>query len=407
VNANPSVRLRGVTDRLASPRLAVGLGLLYLVLLVAMLPLSALADQFTLGSVSLLIFVPFAAVGVLIAFRQPRNPIGWIMLLLATSFMVGADASAYSVAAYRAGHHGLPLARLAVFLTAGWIGFVLLLPLPILLFPDGHLPSPRWRWTLRLYLVCAAVVVVGLGIGEHGAFTDRRITVDSSGALAHTSSSSGLVAALTAVLFVAYVLLSLSWVVRQVVAYRRSTGERREQLKWLMSGGATAIIGLVISAALHGSRSPVLSAMAGVATVGLAAIPLGIGVGILKYRLYAIDRLISRTLSYLIVTGLLAGVFIGIVALATQVLPFSSPVAVAASTLAAAALFNPLRLRVQRLVDRRFNRSRYDAEAIVTAFTMRLRDAVDLDTVRSELLLAVDRAVEPAHASVWLRPRQQ
>jgi hypothetical protein len=99
-------------------------------------------------------------------------------------------------------------------------------------------------------------------------------------------------------------------------------------------------------------------------------------------------------------------VFVGIVALATQVLPFSSPVAVAASTLAAAALFNPLRLRVQRLVDRRFNRARYDAEAIVTAFTLRLRDAVDLDTVRHELLLAVERAVEPAHASVWLRPRR-
>jgi hypothetical protein len=106
-----------------------------------------------------------------------------------------------------------------------------------------------------------------------------------------------------------------------------------------------------------------------------------------------------------ILTGLLVGVFVGIVVLATEVLPFSSPVAVAASTLAVAALFNPLRLRVQRLVDRRFNRARYDAEAIVAAFTLRLRDAVDLDTVRSELLLAVDRAVEPAHASVWLRPR--
>jgi hypothetical protein len=118
----------------------------------------------------------------------------------------------------------------------------------------------------------------------------------------------------------------------------------------------------------------------------------------------AIDRLISRTLSYLIITGLLAGVFVGIVVLTTDVLPFSSPVGVAASTLAAAALFNPLRLRVQRLVDRRFNRARYDAEAIVAAFTMRLRDAVDLDTVRHELLAAVDGAVQPAHASLWLRP---
>ncbi len=116
------------------------------------------------------------------------------------------------------------------------------------------------------------------------------------------------------------------------------------------------------------------------------------------------DGGISRTLSYAILTGLLVGVFVGIVALATDVLPFSSPVAVAASTLAAAALFTPLRRRVQHAVDRRFNRARYDAEAIVVAFTMRLRDAVDLDTVRSELLVAVDGAVQPAHASLWIRP---
>jgi hypothetical protein len=389
---------------LASPRHAIGLGLLYVVLLVGVLPLSALAGQFTLGSLSLLIFVPFAAVGVLVAFRQPGNPIGWIMVFLALSFMIGADASFYSVAAYRLGHHGLPLPRLAVFLTTGWIGFVLLLPLPVVLFPDGHLPSPRWRWTLRVYLACAATVVIVLAIKERGAFTDRRITVDSSGALTHTSGNSGSGAALTAALFIAYALLSLSWVVRQVVAYRRSTGERREQLKWLMSGGATAIIGLVISAALHGNHSPVLVVLAGAGVVALAALPIGIGVGILRYRLYEIDRLISRTISYAILTGLLAAIFTGIVALATQVLPFSSPVAVAASTLAAAGLFNPLRKRVQRLVDRRFNRARYDAEAIVTAFTLRLRDAVDLDTVRGELLRAVNGAVQPAHASVWIRP---
>ena len=407
MNANPVVRLRGVADRFASPRLAIGLGVLYLVLLVAVLPLSALADQFTVGTVSLLIFVPFAAVGVLIAFRQPRNPIGWLMLLLPVSFMVGADASAYSVAAYRVGHHGLPLARLAVFLSAGWIGFLVLLPLPILLFPDGHLPSPRWRWTLRLYLVCVAVVIVGFGIGERGAFTHRRITVDSSGALAQSGGHGGVVAALVAVLFIAYALLSLSWVVRQVVAYRRSTGERREQLKWLMAGGATCIVGVVTSAVLGTIHSPVASALSSAGFVAITALPIGIGVGILKYRLYEIDRLISRTLSYAILTGLLVGVFVGIVSLATDVLPFSSPVAVAASTLAAAALFNPLRRRVQHLVDRRFNRARYDAEAIVAAFTLRLRDAVDLDTIRDDLLRAVDGAVQPAHASVWLRPPAQ
>ena len=142
-------------------------------------------------------------------------------------------------------------------------------------------------------------------------------------------------------------------------------------------------------------------------SVALVALPWSVGIAVLRYRLYEVDRLISRTISYAILTGLLVAVFVGIVALATDVLPFSSPVGVAASTLAAAALFNPLRLRVQRLVDRRFNRARYDAEAIVSAFTMRLRDAVDLDTVRWELLLAVDGAVQPAHASVWMRPPER
>jgi ABC-type bacteriocin/lantibiotic exporter with double-glycine peptidase domain len=126
------------------------------------------------------------------------------------------------------------------------------------------------------------------------------------------------------------------------------------------------------------------------------------GVAILKYRLYDIDRIISRTLAYAIVTGLLVGVYAALVLLATQVLSFSSPVAVAASTLAAAALFNPLRRRVQRVVDRRFNRARYDADQIVATFAAHLKDAVDLDSVRDDLAAAVHRALEPARISVWI-----
>jgi len=133
-------------------------------------------------------------------------------------------------------------------------------------------------------------------------------------------------------------------------------------------------------------------------------IPAAVGVAILKYRLYDIDRLISRTLAYAIVTGLLIGVYAGLVLLATQVLSITSPVAVAASTLAAAALFSPLRRRVQRVVDRRFNRVRYDADQTIAAFAARLRDAIDLDAVRSDLLTVVNTAVEPAHISVWTGP---
>jgi hypothetical protein len=136
---------------------------------------------------------------------------------------------------------------------------------------------------------------------------------------------------------------------------------------------------------------------------GIAALPVAIGVAILKYRLYEIDRIISRTLAYAIVTGLLVGVYAGLVLLATQVLRASSPVAVAASTLVAAALFNPVRRRVQHAVDRRFNRARYDAERMVTAFAARLQDAVDTDAVRADLTGVVHTALEPTHVSVWLR----
>jgi hypothetical protein len=136
----------------------------------------------------------------------------------------------------------------------------------------------------------------------------------------------------------------------------------------------------------------------------LAALPVGIGVGILKYRLYEIDRLISRTLSYAILTALLVGTFIGLIALTTNTFARSGRVGVAASTLAAAALFNPLRKRIQHLVDRRFNRARYDAEATVAAFTAQLRDAVEIDAIRADLLDAVNRAVQPTQASVWIKP---
>ena len=192
-------------------------------------------------------------------------------------------------------------------------------------------------------------------------------------------------------------VIVLSFVAHQVLSWRRAAGERRQQLKWLATGAVVTLA--VIAVSLGFSSTSVVGEILG---IGLAALPVGIGVGILKYRLYDIDRIISRTLAYAIVTGLLVGVYAGLVLLATRVLPLSSPVAAAASTLAAAALFSPLRRRVQRAVDRRFNRARYDADQTVAAFAARLKDAVDLDTVRDDLAGAVHQALEPAHVSVWI-----
>ena len=143
-------------------------------------------------------------------------------------------------------------------------------------------------------------------------------------------------------------------------------------------------------------------ATADLSILGIIAFPVAIGIGILKYRLYEIDRLVSRTVSYAILTGLLAGVFVGLVALTTEVLPFSSPVGVAASTLVAAAPFGPLRGRIQRAVDHRFNRARYDAETIIAAFATRMQDATDLEEIRLDLLAVAYQALEPAHVLLWL-----
>ena len=199
---------------------------------------------------------------------------------------------------------------------------------------------------------------------------------------------------------VAYAWIAVSWlsfVGHQVLSWHRATGERRQQLKWLACGAAVTLcvglLGSALSSAIAASR---------LLEVGVTAMPVAIGVGILKYRLYDIDRIISRTLAYAIVTGLLVGVYAGLVLLTQQVLGFTSPVAVAVSTLIAAALFSPLRRRVQRAVDRRFNRARYNAEQTVGAFAIRLKDAVDLDAVRDDLAGVVQTALEPAHLSVWV-----
>jgi hypothetical protein len=286
----------------------------------------------------------------------------------------------------------------AVFLAAGWAWLILSLPLPIALFPNGKLQG-RWRWTLPAFLTVTGIFVAILAWKDLSGVFARRIEVDSAGELTvFSSSQSGWLAYCIEIYVPLYAAFSVAWVVRLVLRYRRAIGVEREQLKWFFAGGTVCIGSMLIGLPLGDHTA------GNIAWIAISALPLGVGIGVLKYRLYEIDKLISRTIAYLIVTGLLVGVFVGIVALTTHVLPFSSPVGVAASTLAAAALFNPLRGRVQRLVDRRFNRARYDADAVVAAFTLRLRDAVDLDTVRGELLRAVDRAVEPAHASVWIRP---
>jgi hypothetical protein len=391
-------------SRWASPAAANLLGALTLVAMIGGVPLSIPAHALSAGLGEPPLMLPFTVVGWIVARRQPRNPIGWIMLLLALIYMASSDAGLYAVIAYRYGHPHLLLARLAVFLTQGWVALLLLLPVPILLFPDGRLPSPRWRWAFRAYVLAGGAFFIGEGIRDLRAFTERHLKIDSSGELAvFTSSAKGLYAAAGVLLLLIYAALALSFVVGQLLMFRRSTGQRRAQLKWLMTGGVIGIVGFVLLIVLSTSSSSPLRAVGNVAIFGVVAVPLSIGVGILKYRLYDIDRLISRTLSYAIVTGLLVGVYVGVVTVATRALPLSSPIGVAASTLIVAALFTPLRRRAQRLVDHRFNRARYDAESTIATFTARLRDEVDLQQIQGDLIAVVHQSVEPSHVAVWIR----
>jgi hypothetical protein len=244
-----------------------------------------------------------------------------------------------------------------------------------------------------------------------GAIAGHSIHILPSGDLSVVDVPTGNAAWLSAAQAVVVPLLVVFWLAfvgRQALSWRGADGERRQQLKWLMSGAAICLVGgstVVLLASLDPDMPTAAQVAVNLSGFGVAALPVGIGVGILKYRLYEIDRIISRTLAYAIVTGLLVGVYAGLVLLATQVLGFSSTWAVAASTLAAAALFTPLRRRVQRAVDRRFNRARYDADETVAAFAARLKEAVDLDAVRDDLAGVVRQALEPAHLSVWTSQR--
>jgi hypothetical protein len=387
--------------RLASPVTATVLAVLSLMLLAGALVLSALTGQLSvLGSGPIVpVVVIYAAVGFVVARRQPGNPIGWILITWIVVFLLSGVAGGYAALYYRFGHHGLPLAPVAVVLGPLWAPALLLFPVVILLFPDGRLAARRWRWVLRAYVVAGALASAAVFAPAVIAVARHDVRIDAAGNLISTGRPHGGLLAVAGPLGLGLiVVIVLSFVAHQVLSWRRATGERRQQLKWLAAGAMVTVV--VVAASLGFSSTGAVGEVLG---IGLAALPAGIGVGILKYRLYDIDRIISRTLAYAIVTGLLVGVYAGLVLLATEVLQFHSSVAVAMSTLAAAALFNPLRRRVQRAVDRRFNRARYDADQTVTAFAARLKDEVDLDSVRDDLATVVENALEPAHMSVWIR----
>jgi hypothetical protein len=360
--------------------------------------------------------VAYTGAGRLISSRMPGNAIGWLLSLVGLSVAIAAFTEQYALYGLVTAPGSVPAGRVAGALAAGTASLTIALLLPlILLFPDSRLPSRRWRpvlWAMSVVMVGWASQLFQAGTRVTGGLTnaldaDHADYPNPFGILPRHGWYSGLLAVIFGLAVVTGVL-----VVASVFVRRRGAGpELRKQLAWLGYVGVVTAV-WVVAQILNALLAPPSLSNGWLGTLiwgfmeltPIAGIPAAVAVAVLKYRLYEIDKIISRTLAYAIVTGLLVGVYAGLVLLATQVLTIKSPVAVAVATLAAAALFTPLRSRVQHLVDRRFNRTRYDADQTLSAFAARLKDAVDQDAVRDDLLGVVHRSLEPSHAAVWVRP---
>jgi hypothetical protein len=359
--------------------------------------------------VLLLATLPAVTAGTILVTRLPSNLVGWLLLIAGLAIAVTPAVS--NLAGYGLNVHpgSVPGAVwLAIISDFSWLPVIAcaLVYLP-LLYPTGRLLSPRWRIVTVAGTGAFLVATIESAVVP---FTPGTYPPDVRNPLLLSGPLGDLLAGLgnaSHVVVIASVFLALASL---VVRYRRAAGVERQQLKWfavvIAIGGPATVIALLTSNITTGIGAAVSSLAFITAVVGLALLPIAIGIAILRYRLYEIDRLISRTISYGVLTAIVAGLFVGFILVFQAVLApvtGSNELAVAGSTLLAAALFQPIRRRVQRLVDRRFNRTRYDAERTVAAFAERLRDEVDLEQLRAEILATVAATVEPSSVSLWLR----
>jgi hypothetical protein len=371
-------------------------GLVVTLLVTRPLTTDAVVDGAFDGAIWLL----FATVGLVLTLRRPANPIGWLYAAAGLVWTLYIPWDPWVDQLLRSGRPLPPAARLAAL--AGdslWaVGITLAITLPLLLLPDGRLRSPRWRPVAIAAIAGTAMSVVGWSLAPEPMTQTLRPVAKPfplhgvAGAVAGTVSWIGW-----GMLFACVPAAAACVVLR----FRTSRGTERQQLRWVVAGAAVAGAAPLVLLPLGLSGLVPEDAFA---IPLLLSVPTAIAVAVLRYRLWDLDRLVSRTVTYALVTALLVIPYLLILPAATRLAGSSGSLAVAAATLAAAALFQPLRRRVQDLVDRRFNRRRYDAARTVDAFAVRLRDQVDLGALHTELLAVVDQTMQPTQAHLWLRP---
>ena len=382
---------------------------LVLVSVVGTLAVASAGDISITSTLAPMVGVSSLLVGSILVIRLPNHPIGWILWTSGIMFALTRLTQGLADHGLTSDPGSLPGA-----IWFGWVntwigtpGFVLLGVLLPLLYPTGRPPSSRWRPVVLIVLIQIVALSVVAALSPFAAGT---YPPGVSNPLALGGPVGDIVKALQSLLGLGFLLLLAIALASLVVRYRRAAGIERQQLKWFAFVGAIAIIALTVAGLLKDSTGDLLATIDSFAWLigigGLILMPIAIGIAMLRYRLYEIDRLISRTIGWAFVSVVLAVVFVAIVLVIQAVLArvtTSNTFAVAASTLVVAALFQPLRRRVQARVDRRFNRARYDADRTVAAFAGVLRDEVDLGQVTMELKSAVVRTVQPTVTSLWLR----
>jgi hypothetical protein len=364
--------------------------------------------EFDYSAVGVVMGVSFSAVGGLIASRRPANPIGWLFLAVGLSQGFDSFDTQYARYALVTNPGSLPGGPLMAWM-ASWTfvpGLGLVATLTLLLFPTGRLPSPRWRWVPWAVAAAIALMVVPPAVVlwpiKGPALVSGRDPAQIAGGWVLSLEALGLF------LIVVCMVASASSL---VVRFRRAGGQERQQLKWLTYAGIVFIFvfvsSLFVPRPLRASEVWPVASLVLLVTV-YPSIPVAVGVAILRHRLYDIDLLINRTLVYGSLTAMLIALYFGGIVVLQRVFILltgqQSTLAVVASTLLIAALFNPLRHSIQSFIDRRFYRRKYDARKTLEAFSVKLRDETDLEALNDELVGVVRETMQPAHVSMWLRP---